>query len=304
MSLAQPRILVADNQPDVVEALRLLLKANGFGVVPASSPAGVLGAVGDRGRRRGPHGPQLRARHHVRQRRARAPRRAARARPDAPVVVMTAWGSVEGAVEAMRRGARDYVQKPWDNARLVATLRTQVELGARAAHGKRLAAENAARARSRELPALVARVARDAAGAASWSSASRRSDANVLDHRRARHRQGGRRARAPRCVAARGARRSSPVNAGGARRGRVRERAVRPREGRVHRREADRDGCFELGRRRHAVPRRDRRTCRSASRRSCCACCRPASSSPVGSSRPRAPTCACSPRPTPTSRAR
>jgi FixJ family two-component response regulator len=49
--------------------------------------------------------------------------------PTLPVVVMTAWGSVEGAVEAMRRGARDYVQKPWDNARLLATLRAQVELG-------------------------------------------------------------------------------------------------------------------------------------------------------------------------------
>ncbi len=45
-----------------------------------------------------------------------------------PVIVMTAWGSVDGAVEAMRRGARDYVQKPWDNARLIAQLRTQVEL--------------------------------------------------------------------------------------------------------------------------------------------------------------------------------
>ena len=41
---------------------------------------------------------------------------------------MTAWGSVDGAVEAMRRGARDYIEKPWDNARLVATLRTQIEL--------------------------------------------------------------------------------------------------------------------------------------------------------------------------------
>ena len=46
-----------------------------------------------------------------------------------PVVVMTAWGSVEGAVAAVRRGARDYVQKPWENARLLQTLRTQLELG-------------------------------------------------------------------------------------------------------------------------------------------------------------------------------
>ena len=46
-----------------------------------------------------------------------------------PAVVMTAWGSVDKAVEAMRRGARDFIEKPWDNARLLATLRTQVELG-------------------------------------------------------------------------------------------------------------------------------------------------------------------------------
>src|SRR4029453_14475452 len=48
--------------------------------------------------------------------------------PTLPVVVMTAWGSVEIAVEAMRRGARDFIQKPWDNARLLAIIRTQIEL--------------------------------------------------------------------------------------------------------------------------------------------------------------------------------
>src|SRR5262249_8966072 len=58
-----------------------------------------------------------------------------------PVVVMTAWGSVEVAVEAMRRGARDFVQKPWENARLLTILRTQVEL-ARALRRQRLEAEN------------------------------------------------------------------------------------------------------------------------------------------------------------------
>ncbi len=63
--------------------------------------------------------------------------------PTLPVVVMTAWGSVEGAVEAMRRGARDYVQKPWDNARLVATLRTQIELGRALRRTRRLEDENA-----------------------------------------------------------------------------------------------------------------------------------------------------------------
>jgi DNA-binding NtrC family response regulator len=49
------------------------------------------------------------------------------------VIVMTAWGSVDGAVEAMRRGARDYVEKPWDNDRVLATVKTQAELGARCA---------------------------------------------------------------------------------------------------------------------------------------------------------------------------
>jgi len=61
-----------------------------------------------------------------------------------PVVVMTAWGSIEVAVEAMRRGARDFVQKPWDNARLLATVRTQLELGAALRRGHRLEAENRA----------------------------------------------------------------------------------------------------------------------------------------------------------------
>ena len=50
--------------------------------------------------------------------------------PAVPVVVMTAWGSIELAVEAMRRGARDFVTKPWENARLLATLRTQLDLSA------------------------------------------------------------------------------------------------------------------------------------------------------------------------------
>src|SRR3954465_10687336 len=62
--------------------------------------------------------------------------------PTLPVVVMTAWGSIEGAVEAMRRGARDYLQKPWDNARLIATLRTQIELGRALRRSRRLEEEN------------------------------------------------------------------------------------------------------------------------------------------------------------------
>ena len=62
--------------------------------------------------------------------------------PQLPVVVMTAWGSVEGAVDAMRSGARDYVTKPWDNTRLVTTLRSHVELADALRKSRRLSAEN------------------------------------------------------------------------------------------------------------------------------------------------------------------
>src|SRR5215831_19034010 len=76
--------------------------------------------------------------------------------PALPVVVMTAWGSIDGAVEAIRRGARDYLQKPWDNTRLVATLTSQLELRRALRTVNRLDAE-AARTRQAELPAIVAR---------------------------------------------------------------------------------------------------------------------------------------------------
>src|SRR4051812_47001579 len=62
--------------------------------------------------------------------------------PDMPVVVMTAWGSIDNAVEAMRRGARDYIEKPWDNARLISVLRTQIELGTALRRARRLESEN------------------------------------------------------------------------------------------------------------------------------------------------------------------
>ena len=59
-----------------------------------------------------------------------------------PVIVMTAWGSVELAVEAMRRGARDFIQKPWDNARLLSIVQTQIALTEALRKGQRLEAEN------------------------------------------------------------------------------------------------------------------------------------------------------------------
>jgi len=75
-----------------------------------------------------------------------------------PVIVMTAWGSVELAVEAMRRGARDFIQKPWDNARLSAILKTQIELGRALRRGQRLEAENRA-LRAERFPQLIAQSA-------------------------------------------------------------------------------------------------------------------------------------------------
>jgi DNA-binding NtrC family response regulator len=137
-----PRVLVADDQPDVREALRLLLKGEGYAIETVGSPAAVLSAVQSadfdavlldlnyaRDTTTGREGLEL-----VSQLQAL----------DAtlPAIVMTAWGSVEKAVEAMRRGARDFIEKPWDNARLLATLRTQVELARALRRSQRLEGEN------------------------------------------------------------------------------------------------------------------------------------------------------------------
>src|SRR5438034_4538034 len=156
-----PRILVADDQADVLAALRLLLKGEGFTIETASSPAGVLRVLDSqeldivlidlnyaRDTTSGSEGLDLL-------------RRIQAQDPNLPVVVMTAWGSVDLAVEAMRRGARDFIQKPWDNARLLSVLRTQVELAAALRRGQRLEAENLALRDSvsepaSELPQIVA----------------------------------------------------------------------------------------------------------------------------------------------------
>src|SRR3989441_8361642 len=138
---ATARILVADDQQDVREALRLLLKGEGFAIDTASSPLAALEAAKTkeydallidlnytRDPTSGREGLHLLA-------------RLQGLDATLPVVVMTAWGSVDVAVEAMRRGARDFVQKPWDNPRLLAILRTQVELGRALRRGQRLEAE-------------------------------------------------------------------------------------------------------------------------------------------------------------------
>lgn len=138
------RILIADDQADVLEALRLLLKGKRFEIETARSPADVLSKVETleldvvlidlnyaRDTTSGSEGLDLLTKIHELD-------------PSLPVVVMTAWGSVDLAVEAMRRGARDFIQKPWDNARMLTVLRTQVELAQALRRGRDLEAENIA----------------------------------------------------------------------------------------------------------------------------------------------------------------
>src|SRR5574338_921989 len=149
------RVLVADDQPDVLEALRLLLKGGGYHLETASSAAGLMAALDARefdvvlmdlnyarDTTSGEEGLDLLS-------------RIQRLDGTLPVVVMTAWGSVELAVEAMRRGARDFIQKPWDNARLLAIIRTQIELSQALRRGRRLEAENSL-LRSEGMPKVVA----------------------------------------------------------------------------------------------------------------------------------------------------
>jgi len=149
------RVLIADDQADVLTALRLLLKREDCETESASSPAGILRAVGEnefdvvlmdlnyaRDTTSGREGLDLLARLRTLDN-------------TLPVVVMTAWGSVDVAVEAMRQGARDFVQKPWDNARLLSILRTQAELGGALRKHQRLEAENEI-LRGAGLPKLIA----------------------------------------------------------------------------------------------------------------------------------------------------
>jgi len=151
----KPRVLVADDQPDVVEALRLLLKAERFGIETASSPAGILASV-----ERSDFDAILMDLNYTRDTTSGVEgfdvlTKLRSLDATLPVIVMTAWGSVDGAVEAMRRGARDYVEKPWDNERLLKTLRTQIELGRALKRGHRLEDENR-RLQRRDVPDFIA----------------------------------------------------------------------------------------------------------------------------------------------------
>jgi len=137
-----PRLLIADDQPDVLEALRLLLKGEGYRIESAGSPAAILESIDTRefdavlmdlnyarDTTSGQEGLDLLS-------------QIGRHDATLPLVVMTAWGSVDLAVEAMRRGARDFIQKPWENARLLTIIRTQVDLARALRRQNRLEAEN------------------------------------------------------------------------------------------------------------------------------------------------------------------
>src|SRR6266480_7482775 len=122
------RILIADDQNDVLEALRILLKGEGHQTDAVTSLAGIFQALDKRDytllimdlnytrdTTSGQEGldviPRIQA-----------------IDDTLPLVVMTAWATIDLAVEAMKRGARDFVPKPWDNDRLLSVVRTQIEL--------------------------------------------------------------------------------------------------------------------------------------------------------------------------------
>jgi DNA-binding NtrC family response regulator len=136
------RVLIADDQQDIRESLRLLLKNEGFETQLAASPAEVLAALDarefdavlmdlnyTRDTTSGQEGLELLSRIQAQD-------------SSLPVIVMTAWSSIELAVEAMRLGARDFLQKPWENARLLTILRTQIDLRQALRRATRLEAEN------------------------------------------------------------------------------------------------------------------------------------------------------------------
>jgi len=155
MSSSPARILVADDQKDVQEALRLLFKGEGFRTDTCSSPKEVLDRLRQsefdvllmdlnyaRDTTSGREGIEL--------------LRQVRSADDAlPIVVMTAWGSVELAVEAIRLGAQDFVEKPWENRRLLSIVRNQLELARTRRDARQLAAVQSAQ-QSEATPTFIA----------------------------------------------------------------------------------------------------------------------------------------------------
>ncbi|MFQ5530122.1 MAG: sigma-54-dependent transcriptional regulator [Gemmatimonadota bacterium] len=152
----RPRILVADDQHDVLAALKLLLKGEGYATQTAASPAEVIELLQaddfdvllldlnyTRDTTSGQEGLEL------------LPRIQA-LDSTLPIIVMTAWSSIPTAVEAMRRGARDYIEKPWDNERLLAIIRSQLELGRAVRKAQVLEAEVEILRTGADVPRMIA----------------------------------------------------------------------------------------------------------------------------------------------------
>ena len=242
-----PRVLIADDQADVLDALRLLLRDAGVEIITARSPEMLLAELRARdvdlvimdlnytrdttsGREGLDLVPKIRALDST-----------------LPVVLMTAWGNVPNAVEAMKRGASDYVEKPWDDDRLLSIVRSQLELGRARRTSQRLESDNQrlARAAQVELPGTF--IAESAAMRPVLEVMERvaPSDANVLimgEHGTGKevvaqwlHARSHRAARA-----------LVPVNAGGISEGVFESELFGHVKGAFTDAKADRVGCFEL----------------------------------------------------------
>ena len=155
MSIPLGRVLIADDQVNILDALKLLLGGEGYEVATAASPSELVAELErsdfdvalidlnyTRDTTSGQEGFELLD-------------RMKGIDPTLPVLVMTGWSSVSGAVEAMRRGARDYIEKPWDDDKLVAAVQTQLELRRALRRSRRLQEENT-RLQRRDLPTFIA----------------------------------------------------------------------------------------------------------------------------------------------------
>src|SRR5438128_2083825 len=141
-NLAVARILLADDQRDVLEALRILLKSEGYQTEGVTSLPGIFHALEKK-----EYALLLMDLNYTRdttsgQEGLSAISKIQEIDNTLPIVVMTAWATIELAVEAMKRGARDFVTKPWDNERLLTIVRTQLELAMALRRGRKLEAEN------------------------------------------------------------------------------------------------------------------------------------------------------------------
>ena len=136
------RVLIADDQRDVLEALRILLKGEGYQSEGVTSLTGIFHALEKK-----EYALLLMDLNYTRdttsgQEGLSAISKIQEIDPTLPIVVMTAWATIELAVDAMKRGVRDFVTKPWDNQRLLTIVRTQIELAAALRRERKLEAEN------------------------------------------------------------------------------------------------------------------------------------------------------------------